>query len=451
MPARGRPPAVLVFGVMLGYRYPTLVPAARRRGLTVLGIDNLNPRNASIDAVRRRDPDHCLAGIAEVAWIPDHRGQDIGDRVAAWSRDHDIRAVLVLGEPYVDVAATMTDLLGLRGPGLRASRVCRNKLLQRRYLAAWSPPSRLVPAEARAAALTDWTTFPAVVKPIGRTASSGVRQVHSTEDLRAALDEYAPIEPAVVEQYVPGPELSVESLVAGHTVVFAEITGKRTNEDDGVHCVETGHTTPDPRLTPAVRAAVLAANAAVLDRLDFADGAAHAEFRVSPRGTITLMEVAARPAGDAIDTLYHLATGVPLVETLLAILLGEPARHPGPYRHARQVYLPHAPGILRAVHADGLGVPVSGLDNRPAWPAVTPLPAGAPPTVHYVLAGRVPGTRLQPVRESADRSTMVILDAPDAAGLDRLERRCHETIRIEVVPDQPATLRQVATVTTEGG
>ena len=73
-----------------------------------------------------------------------------------------------------------------------------------------------------------------------------------------------------------------------------------------------GHTAPDPRLTPAQVTAVLDANAEILARLDFVDGAAHAEFRIGPGGAVTLMEIAARPAGDGIYPLYHLATGTPL-------------------------------------------------------------------------------------------------------------------------------------------
>ncbi|HEX6499688.1 MAG TPA: ATP-grasp domain-containing protein [Micromonosporaceae bacterium] len=428
-----RPGALVVLGAMLGHRYPAVLPAAARRGLTVFGVDDLNPRNASVDAARRRDPAHPLAGLAEVAWIPDDRPHDVLEQVVTWSHGHDIAAVVAFGEAYVDAAAIVADCLGLRGPGLRASRVCRNKLLQRRYLGQWSPRSRLLPPGGRTEAMAGWDTFPAVVKPVGRMASSGVRRVGDAAELRAAVDRYAPVEPAVVEELVEGPELSVESLVAQGRAVFTAVTGKSTNETGSEHFVEMGHTVPDPRLSPDILAAVLAANAAILQRLAFVDGAAHAEYRIGPSGQVTLMEIAARPAGDSIYALYHLATGVPLEETLLAILLGEAVEHPPPRRVARQVYVPHEPGILRAVHADGLGVPVSGLSD-PTWPSVTPLEPDAPATVHVVMVGRPLGTRLRTIQESADRSACFVIDAPTLADLDRIEARCRAAVRVEVEP-----------------
>lgn len=428
----GRPGALVVLGACFANRHPALLRTAARRGLTVLGVDTLNPLNAAIDAARRRETAHPLAALAEMAWVPGERTEDVLDQVLSWSGRYDVRAAVALGETYVEAASVVADCLALRGPGMRASRVCRDKLLQRRFLADWSPRSRLVPPEARAETAKEWDSFPAVVKPVGRTASSGVRRATDASGLGAALDSLPRVESALVETYVEGRELSVESLVADGRVVFAAPTGKRTNEQDGAHFVEMGHTVPDSSLSAAERTAVLAANAAVLARLGFADGAAHAEFRVEPSGSVTLMEIAARPAGDNIYALYQLATGVPLEETLLAILLGEAVAHPEPRRHARQVFLPHEPGVLQGVQAHGLGVPVCSLPERWIWPAVVPLRPDAPAAVHMVTASRQPGTELRPIRESWDRTAMFVIDAPSPAELDRLEARCRTAVHVEV-------------------
>lgn len=431
--AGGRPGALVVLGVFFAHRHPALLRAAARRGLAVLGVDKMDRTTTGADAARRRDPDHPLAGLADVAWLPCDRGPAVLERVLAWSREYDVRAVAVLGEDFVEAGGLVADCLGLRGPGLRASRVCRNKLLQRRFLAAWSPRSRLVPADARAAVTADWDLYPAVVKPVSRTASSGVRRVHSLADLRTALDGFGSAEPALIEDLVTGPELSVESLVRGGRVLYASLTGKRTNEGDGTWFVEMGHTVPAPALSEDTTAAVLAANAGVLTRLGFADGAAHAEFRVGPTGRVTLMEIAARPAGDAIPGLCHLATGAPLEETLLAILLGEAVDgHPAPRRFARQVFVPHEAGVLRAVRADGLDVEVCDVTRGWAWPDFVPVAADAPGRVAMVVASRPPGSVLGPVRESVERCVSFVVDAPSLAELDRLQARCLAAVRVEV-------------------
>jgi hypothetical protein len=420
--------AIVVLGALFGARYPNLVPAAHSRGLTVLGIDAPTPGKQRFDRARHEHPDHPLAGIAELAWLPGSQHEQILEQVIRWSTGHRIRGILAFGEDYVQAGGLVADYLGLPSPGLRATRVCRDKLLQRRYLAEWSPPSTLVGPSRT----VEWTLFPAVLKPTGREASSGVQRVADSDRLAAALDGYQPDEALLLEQLVVGHEVSVESLVQGGSIRFAEITGKRTNEKGGTFFVELGHTAPDPTLDPAIRSAVLDTNRSVLERLAFADGTAHAEYRITPDGRVYLMEIAARAAGDSIVTLYHLATGEPMEEAMLAIALGEPARYPRPRRIARQVYVEHRPGVLRDVRVDGLDAELTWLPDRWMWPPVKPCGEDEDASVHMVVAGRARGDELVEIRQSADRSVMYLIDAATAAELDALEERCDKAISLDV-------------------
>jgi hypothetical protein len=428
---------VVVLGVLFGARYPNLVPAAVRRGLDVLGVDVRSPGKERFDQARRKHADHPLADITELAWIPGDRHEEILEQVLRWTSTHRIRAVLAFGEDFVEAAALVADHLGLPSPGLRASRVCRDKLLQRRYLAAWSPRSRLLAPEARADVAATWTEFPAVLKPTGREASSGVCRVADRAELLEALaDGYEPDEPLLLEQFVDGHEVSVETLVQHGRVVFASVTGKRTNERGGTFFVEMGHSAPDPSLDDATRAAVLDTNRAVLGRLDFRDGIAHAEYRITDDSRTYLMEVAARAAGDSIVTLYHLATGEPMEEPLLAIAIGEPASYPLPRRFVRQVYVEHEPGVLRGAAIDrgpdGIDADLTWLADRWMWPKVRPRAADDPATVHMVVVGRSRGDRLEEVRQSAHRSLMYVVDAAAPADLDAIEARCERAISLDV-------------------
>jgi hypothetical protein len=454
--------AVVVLGVLFGARYPNLVPAAAARGLDVLGVDVSTPGKQRFDRARRQYADHPLAGIAELAWIAGDRHEDILEQVIRWGAEdsqrldrrsahrkteqggYRVRAVLAFGEDFVEAAALVADYLGLPAPGLRASRVCRDKLLQRRYLAAWSPRSRLLPPAARAEVAGSWKEFPAVLKPTGREASSGVRRVADRAELTAALDGYDADESLLLEQLVVGHEVSVEALVQGGEVIFASVTGKRTNERGGTFFVEMGHSAPDPSLDDATRAAVLDANRAVLGRLDFRDGVAHAEYRIAADGRVYLMEIAARAAGDSIVTLYHLATGEPMEEAMLAIALGEPASYPPPRRFVRQVYVEHEPGVLRGVSIndvndingnDGIDAELTWLADRWMWPPVKPRSEDDGAAVHMVVAGRSRGDQLVEIRQSADRSLMYVIDAATPAELDAIEARCGRAITIDTATD----------------
>ena len=216
-------------------------------------------------------------------------------------------------------------------------------------------------------------------------------------------------------------------------MIFSSVTGKLTNESSSTFFVEMGHTVPDPTLDEQTRADVLKANAEILTRLAFGDGIAHAEYRIRADGSVVLMELAARAPGDSILTLYQLACGVPMEPVLLDLATGRPAGYPEPSRYARQVYLPHPAGVLRDVTADGLGVPVTWLTARWAWPEVPdPVDGAEPASVRMVVVGRNRGDVLVPIRQSGDRLLMYVLDAPTVPELEELQRRCDAAIDVQV-------------------
>jgi hypothetical protein len=432
----GRPDGFVLFGgSVLFARNPSFLEELARRDLRILAVTD--PQPESRERLRRRmaEPGHPLSRIADVAYCDGADHPAILRQVQAWRRRHRLRGVLCLGEVFVEPAGLTADYLGLPSPGLRAIRVCRNKHLQRLYLGEWSPSSQLVlPAERERVAATHGD-FPAVLKPVGRYASSGVQSIGGPDRLRSSLAAYPPDEVLLLEQRVAGREVSVEAIVQHGRVIFESVTEKRTNETVSRFFVEMGHTVPDAALRPAERAAVLAANRAVLARLAFQDGIAHAEYRVTEAGRAVLMEVAARLPGDGLLPLYHLATGRPMAPALLDVALGEPAGYPPPVRHARQVYLPHPQGTLQDVSLDrapagGGGDRVAPLwfADRDTWPAP---PAGAPddpPGLRQVVVLKHRGDRLGALTDSFDRAVTFLIDAPSPVALDALEaevsRRC---------------------------
>lgn len=431
-----RAEAIVLLGGMVATWNHRFVQTAARRGLAVLLVDGPTSGLAVlVDRARRLGPDHPLAGVADCA---ERSAGNVGDIVEAclgWSRDFDVRGVCALREEFVEAAGVVADLLDRPSPGLRASRVCRNKFLQRRYLAAWSPRSDVVVPAMRLARAQSWDRFPAVVKPVGRLASSGVQLVLNRVELREALDAYRPEEVLQFEERTLGAEFSVESLSRNGVCRYAELTEKRTTEGDSPYFVELGHTTPAVHLSDQARADVLAAHASVLERLDFGTGIAHGEYRVTGRGRVVLTEVAVRPPGDGILALHWLATGTALEDALVGLAVGEDVPPPPPARrYARQVYLPHRPGTLAGVRVEArAGLDVTWFDRTQAHDPVGSVGAAAdPPAVRCVMALKPVGTRLGPLRESADRAGMFVIDAANPDDLDRLEAEVRAAVRLEV-------------------
>ncbi|MER8184448.1 ATP-grasp domain-containing protein [Kitasatospora sp. NPDC094015] len=426
-----RPPALLLVGGLTVAWNQRYLDAARDRGLAVLVLDAPTAAAAALLA----DPESAgLAPgtLAEAALVAADDHAALADRAAGWARTYDIRGVCCLREEYVEGTALVADLLGLRSPGLRAARVCRNKHLQRRYLADWSPVSALVAAGARERIAAGWQDFPLVVKPVGRLASSGVRLAADRTQLLDSLGAYGPEETLLFEQRAAGPEYSVESLSLDGEVHYLGTTEKRTTEVSGDYFVEMGHTTPAPGLDPQAREALHAVHRAVLARLDFRTGMAHAEYRVAPDGRITLIEIAARPPGDSIMALHWLATLAPLEDAVVAVALGEAPAPARPHRIARQVYLPHEAGVLDGLDVDGqLDTPAQWFDPALVRPQVTACGEPASPAaLRCVVALKPAGTVLEPIRQSGDRAAMFVVDAPTAEALDEIERRCLAAISL---------------------
>ena len=353
-------------------------------------------------------------------------------RVLSWRARYEIAGVFAVGEMFVEQTGIAADLLGLPSPGLRASRACRSKYLQRAYLPEWSPVVTIIPAEERYLTDLSGVRFPSVLKPAGRRASSGVRVVSDEADLQSALATYPAGETLLVEDYVAGPEYSVELLVKDGQIRFESLTRKSTTEGDGPFFVELSHTVPAPE-DPA-NATLLAAGRAVTERLGFADGIAHAEFRLAADGRAVLMEIAARTPGDGLMPLYHLAAGRPLEPEVIRITLGEDVSYPPPARYSRQVYLPARTGTLRDVR---VGFPEFADQQRPAWsaegeawPEIKPGNPDDPPSLRAVLVLKKRGDPVGPFTESDDRVVTYLIDARSMAELDELDAAVRGSIEL---------------------
>jgi biotin carboxylase len=427
-PGSTRPPAFLFMGdLVIVARQARLIAEAHRRGLEPLLVvtPHTDPERL---AACRADPTHPLSKLTEVVEVPDATVNDVLPGIQPLLRRYDVRGVLCIGDFFVEPVGMTAECLGLPGAGAGASRMARNKLLQRTALPDLSPPWRVVTPAERATVVPGEIPFPVVVKPIGRFSSLGVYRVDGSERLTEVLASYPPDEIVLIEQLVTGPEFSVEALVQRGEVFWAGVTAKRTNESDGSSFTEMGHTSP-AELSETDEKQLLQANIEVLRRIGFADGISHAEFRLSG-GTPVLMEVATRLPGGGITVLWELATGQPLEPVMLDLALGLPTSYPRPSRRAGQAYLDHPFGRLRDVSSTGAEVSWVERDDR--WPVPRPVSAEAPPGSRSVLVTQQPGTLLGPQIDGEQRSGSVVFDAPLDVPAESLAARFLDEVTVSV-------------------
>ncbi|WP_447085035.1 ATP-grasp domain-containing protein [Burkholderia glumae] len=430
--SKSQPPGLIVTtDLIVISRHLALFDEIRARELTPLFVVGPQTTREQLAALRRDDPSHPLAAAAHLIHADDYTLDTLLRHVQGYLRDYTICGVLNVGELFVQEAAVLAECLGLPGVGAFAGRVCRNKLLQRIAAPALTPRWEIIDLASRTAA-SAWDHYPAVVKPTRRMSSSGVVRVDDDVALLSALDQYEADETVLVEELITGPELSVETLVHGGEIVWAGITAKTTNETTSRFFTEIAHTSPADTLSPELERVLLDANAQLLAALRFQSGMSHAEFRLQ-EGRAVLMEIAARPPGDAITRLWQMACGSALEPALLDLALGKRPHFEPASRRARQVYLEHPYGTLDTVEADQAdGLPIDWIAGTWRWPDYKPAAVNASARCCGVIVTREPGAILGPQTDSGERSASIVVDAPLTADINEVARTWAGRIRILV-------------------
>ncbi|MBD9702056.1 ATP-grasp domain-containing protein [Streptomyces scabiei] len=285
---------------------------------------------------------------AEPSWekphIVDHAVADLHDTTAllsagrALAERHDLDGVVTWDEWNLVPTARLARALGLTANSVEVMRACRNKATARTLFARHGVPSaasmtaRTLREAERA---TRTLGFPAVIKPAAAAGSIGVIRIDRPEELPAAF-EFASAgahrsredSGVLVEEYLDGPEVSVECVTHRGTTTAVAVTRKRLGP--APYFDETGHTVDaaDPLL-----ATVAPTAGAAIAALGITDGVQHVEMRLVG-GRPRLIEVNARLGGDMIGHLVHLATGVDLARAAADITCGQspdltPTRHQG--------------------------------------------------------------------------------------------------------------------------
>lgn len=180
--------------------------------------------------------------------------------------------------------------------------------------------------------------FPVIVKPRDNSGSRGVKLCRNKEELRVSIEEAlenSKLDTVLVEEFIEGPEYSIESLhyFEGSQQPTAngqqpeckseviQFTEKKTTEFP--YNVELGHKQP-ANLIEEQKNSICEIVAKIGKAMNFKNCPSHTELKINDRG-IFVIETSPRLGGDYItSTLTPLSTGINLEDQLLHIALGEP-------------------------------------------------------------------------------------------------------------------------------
>lgn len=237
--------------------------------------------------------------------------------------------VLSYDETRVELAAAVSADLGLPGLSPESAARCRDKQLMReafRWAGVPSAQSVLALTVEEAAAAAGMIGYPVVVKPRNLGGSRGVVLVENDTGLRAQFDIAAgardprieSVPGVLVEEYLDGPEVSVECVVQEGRVHLCGLTEKQVGF--APYFEELGHVCGPPKHHPQYQAIVRVVEEAHR-ALGVTFGATHSELRLTSTGP-RMIEVAARLGGDLIPMVTRLATGVDQVALTVSALTG---------------------------------------------------------------------------------------------------------------------------------
>lgn len=290
-----------------------VIEKAKSMGYYVLAVDG-NPKAPGFN-------------VADKAICADIVNEETMLKIA---RDEHVDGVIhPCSEVSMAVMGRINDELGLSGISRKQAICATNKHLMRKAFEKGNAPSpkSILAQDAEDAWRRLQSEFDtdAILKPSRNSGSRGIakvaRNMYKGDFIRAydeALSESRD-HSVLIEQFIEGPEFSIEMIVWRGEIHVLTVTDKKTT--GAPHFVELGHNQPSCFSDAEVETLKAAAIAGVR-ALGVNNCACHAEAKLM-NGKAYLMEVGARLGGDFISTeLTHLSTGVDMVAAAIDVALG---------------------------------------------------------------------------------------------------------------------------------
>lgn len=341
------------------------------------------------------------------------------EQILSAARKHNIAGIMTLASdmPMLSVARVAAEL-SLQAISVQcAERVTNKGKMRDCLLQAKVPIPAYYQVESAAEYLAAVSRFrdKCLIKPVDNSGSRGVFLLTDfTPQAALAAYEYSRAHSksglVLVEEFMQGPEVSVETFSIGGCCEIIQITDKLTS--GAPYFVELGHSQPS-MLSASVQQDIRDVAARAVQAVGIVDGPAHVEIIVTSAGA-KIVELEARLGGDNITTaLVPLSTGIDLVELTIKTALGDPVYPVRKYNKAAAIRYFTAP--------NGWLEKISGCEE-----------AAAIPGVQQLLFTKQVGDAVGSVQSSNDRLGFVITqaDSPQAA-IDICKQVC-QAVRIDV-------------------
>ncbi len=336
--------------------------AARAMGWRVIAADG-NPEAEGI-------------GLADRFVHVDLRDREaMADAVRRCRENGGVDGVFTAGTDFSSTVAWAAERCGLPGIGFETALNATDKVRMRTVFRERGVPqpsfAALGPDDDPGNVLAA-LAFPLVVKPVDNMGARGVRRVDTPRELETAVKEalgFSRSGRVIVEEYVAGPEFSLDALVYCGEPVLCGLAERHICFEP--YFVEMGHTMP-AELAGDARDAITDVFFRGIRALGIENGAAKGDIKLSAAGPV-VGEIAARLSGGYMSGwTYPFASGVSPTRAALRIAVGLPPGDLTPRRHevSAERALISMPGVVASV--EGAAAARAGTGIRELFLRVAP-------------------------------------------------------------------------------
>ncbi|WP_417764769.1 ATP-grasp domain-containing protein [Shewanella chilikensis] len=314
--------------------------------------------------------------------------------------------------------ATLTTALDLPGLSLESAHLVADKLaMKQRLHESGIPIPKFEPVASckEVMAAAEYVGLPLVIKPVDSRGARGVLLLDHPEQFEWAFhtaQKESPTGRVMVEEYLPGPQISTETLIDDgrcHTLGFSD-RNYEWLEKTRPYIIENGGDAPTSLTDAQQRDVVDTVERAAL-ALGIHRGVAKGDMVLTPEGA-KVIEIAGRLSGGYFSTTQiPLFTGVPFIEMAIRLALGE---HLPP-----EAVVPRQQQAVAIRYLDlpaGTLTSLDGIDN-----------ANSAPGVHMLKLFVEAGDTLTAVENHTQRAGFVI-----TTGADKLQaiERAHNALAL---------------------
>ncbi|OIK09393.1 ATP-grasp domain-containing protein [Bacillus sp. MUM 13] len=318
------------------------------------------------------------------------------------------------GEYSVQLAAYLSESLGLQGISVKSVQLATDKHLMRDVLNKIDNQyvfNEVIKTKNDLLKVKGKIPYPYILKPISGAGSMNVCKVSSDEDFRNFEGEFKESSGIIYicEEFLQGKEISVEAISYNGEHKIIGVTEKYTTGSP--HFIETGHIFPYS-LEEVQQKQISDSVITILNSIGHNTGLTHTELILTDFGP-KVVETHVRPGGDGITDLVFHSSGISMFYALFMYDLYEIEVFP--------VHPAHVTSNQFFFFEEGIVSKVEGVEHIRENPHV----------IDINLSFKE-GDSLKTPTDSTNRHGNVILIGDDLEEINMLVDHIHKTIRVIV-------------------